>query len=151
MATTYVQPTQREMEEALQAPVYFKPVPNRVYGGEIVYDWPVRNGVVIRVCSSIVPGYGGRDVGKDAIRILVVHQAADHVFWQATRVHRTKNWSSNMLERVQAAWDFIKKMPACELCGTPLHSAISKAGNPYKKCVDKTCISKTPNPFRRGG
>jgi len=150
MSATYVQPTQSEMDQALQAPKYFKAVPNRVYGGEIIYEWAVRKGIVIRVCSSIVPGYGGRDVGKDAIRVLVVHAAADHVFWQATRVHRTQNWSKNMLARVHDAWEFAKAMPSCELCGTPLHAAISKAGNHYKKCVDLNCVSKTPNPFRRG-
>jgi len=149
MAANYVQPTQAEMETTLKVPEHFKRVPT-AHGGEIIYDWPVHRGVAVRVCSSIVPGHGGRAVGKDAIRVLVVHPEADHVFWQATRVHRTTNWAKNMMARVKEAWNFIKDMNKCELCGTPLHEAVSKAGNPYKKCVDLTCVSKTEKPFRRG-
>jgi len=148
MGTTYVQPTQSEMETTLKAGEVFWQAPQR--GGEIVYDWPVRKGVAVRVCSSIVPGVGGRAVGEDAIRVLVIHTASDKVFWQTTRVHRTKNWSKNMMVRVREAWEYIRALSLCEMCGTPLYQAVSKAGNPYKKCVDSTCVSKTDKPFRRG-
>lgn len=150
MAATYVQPTQAEMETALQVPLRFKRV-NNPLSGEIIYEWPVRHrNIVVRVCSSIVPGVGGREVGKDAIRVLVVHSKSDKVFWQATRVHRTMNWPTNMGSRLREAWDFIHSLPTCEFCTTPLYQSVSKAGNPYKICVDKACVLSTPKPFRRG-
>jgi ribosomal protein L24E len=149
VAATYVQPKQGEMEEALQVPRIFREVPD-ARSAEIIYEWNVRRGVSIRVCSSIVPGVGGRDVGKDAIRVLVVHSKSDKVFFQATRVHRTMNWATNMGVRVREAWDYIQSLPTCEHCGTPLFQSVSKAGNPYKLCVDKACVLSTPNPFRRG-
>jgi hypothetical protein len=150
VASNYVQPTRADMEEVLKVPEVFKTVKNPVFGGELLYGWTLPSGVAIRVCSSVVPGYGGRDVGKDAIRVLLVHAEANHVFYQTTRVHRTKNWRTNMHQRIREVYDMAKAMPRCELCRTPLHQAISKVGNPYRKCVDPVCVATTEKPFRKG-
>ena len=150
MASTYVQPTREEMEESLKVPAVFRAIKNPIPGGEIMYDWALPNGASIRVCSSIVPGYGGRDAGKDAIRVLLVHAQGEHVYNQATRVHRTKNWRANMHQRIREMYEMVKTFPRCEMCRTPLHQAISKAGNLYRKCVDPVCVSTTEKPFRKG-
>jgi len=148
MPPTYVQPTREQVETALKVPQHFKLVENPL-GSELLYDWPVRPGAWVRVCSSIT-GKVGREVGQDAIRVIVLNVEADHVFFKATRVHRTQNWQANMMRRVREAWDFVQAMKACEYCGKVLQEGISKRGNPYIVCVDKTCQSEHQGAFRKG-
>ena len=63
---------------------------------EKVYEKPMGAGK-IRIYST-VQGQQGRDVGKDAIR---VQYWVDGVkVYGATRVHRVKNWRSNVLSRI---------------------------------------------------
>ena len=148
MGSTYVQPTRAEMEHALKVPEHFK-LAHAPRSFELIYDWKVRPGAWVRVCSSIT-GSVGRGVGEDAIRVLVVNANEDHVFFKATRVHRTMNWQANMMKRVREAYDFAMAQPACEYCGRILQVGVSKKGTPYKVCIDKTCQGVHNGPFRHG-
>ena len=152
----YVRPLRHEMEEVLKVPEHFRLIANS-FGDELIYDWELPfksgegSGLCVRVCSSITPMQGGRDVGKDAIRVLLVNKKFDKIYDQAGRVYRTKNWREALKARVKEMFDKARDLDRCEHCNEFLPEGISKKnGKPYKYCVNPPCVAGTPHPFRRG-
>ncbi len=74
---------------------------------ERVYETPVGAGR-IRVYSTVA-GAVGRASGKDAIR--VQYWIGDQKVYGAKRVHRTKNWRKNLLQRTEEIRDSVETGP----------------------------------------
>lgn len=74
---------------------------------ERVYETPVGAGR-IRVYSTVA-GAVGRASGKDAIR--VQYWIGDQKVYGSKRVHRTKNWRKNLLQRTEEIRDSVETGP----------------------------------------
>lgn len=86
-----------EMEELLKVQ---KGWVKDVSGNEIIFVFPLKNGLEIRVASSLRNSDEGcRDCGQDAIRIFVPKRM------KSVRVYRTKNWRANLQARVMEAFN----------------------------------------------
>lgn len=90
---------------------------------ELVYGKVVSTGLTLRIYSTIVPGYGTRDKGEDAIRTLM--------FWSPNPkdrtikpklvgsekiVKRTQGWRDSLTDRIEKWQD--QAGPVCR-CGAP--------------------------------
>jgi hypothetical protein len=103
----YVHITQEEFENFMKSNLFecINPDQGR---GELVYAFMWGDGdYALKVYSSIVPGSGGRGVGADAIRTVLlartkqsIHNNSTYPVWKAKRVHRTKNWKVNLQQRI---------------------------------------------------
>lgn len=77
-----------------------------VSGKEVVYDYSMKSGVVVRVCTSLREGDDlARSKGKDAIRILAFNPSTKKGVRKSVRVYRTPGWSERVKAKVQ---DMIK-------------------------------------------
>lgn len=87
---------------------------------ELVYAKRVRHDLSLRVYSSVIPSYGSRKRGSDAIRVAL--------FWKSPkgeikkiatdrRVHRTQGWRKSLTTRI-SHWA-VGLMGTCQ-CGAPL-------------------------------
>lgn len=66
-----------------------------VSGNEIIFVFPLKSGLEIRVASSLRQSDKVcRSCGKDAIRVFVPTRM------KSVRVYRTKNWRDNLRDRV---------------------------------------------------
>ena len=94
---------------------------------EAVYQSPSINdeGCMIRIYSSVAYGEG-RDVGKDAIRAVLVDSEGRIYFNGVKRVHRVKRWRNNLLDRIDSMYEAkkelfkFKKPVECKKCGDKL-------------------------------
>jgi hypothetical protein len=91
---------------------------------EVVYDRIAKHGQArIRIFSTIaIHGGDGRKVGGDSIKVVLQVKRNDK--WEGAgkkfkRVHRTKNWKDNLLERIKAAAESVNKN-TCPICGAAL-------------------------------
>jgi hypothetical protein len=101
MAATYTVVTLDQMQDVLKASKGWKQVD--CSAREFVYEWkvPQRNGVVIRVYTSIHKDTSvGRRKGGDAIRVCAVDTNRDRGLVKSRRVHRTQGWRDNLRSRV---------------------------------------------------
>lgn len=72
----------------------------------------------LRVYTGIEPNGCSRDIGADAIRVVLAWRKADGtiaVVATAKRVHRVEGWRANLQQRL----DSIAVGPTCE-CGSPM-------------------------------
>lgn len=71
---------------------------------ELVYERPVNDCLSVRVYSSITEQLGGaRDVGEDAIRVVVWAIESKVIVASEKRVHRVRGWRSNLGDRIARA------------------------------------------------
>lgn len=71
---------------------------------ELVYERPVNDGLSVRVYSSITERLGSaRDVGEDAIRVVVWAIKSKVIVASEKRVHRVRGWRSNLADRIARA------------------------------------------------
>lgn len=85
---------------------------------EMVYQRDRAQDFVVRVYTTIAQGGVGRDVGKDAIRVQLVHTPTNKPVWTATRTHRTPGWQDRMLGRMKEAWTALRTVERCPDCRT---------------------------------
>lgn len=86
-----------EMEAVLKADKGWR---KEVSGNEIIFVFPLKNGLEIRVSSSLRNSDNNcRRCGQDAIRVFVPRRM------KSKRVYRTKNWRDNLRERVMETFD----------------------------------------------
>lgn len=85
---------------------------------ECVFERETENPCIkIRVYSSIARTSGqGRDVGKDAGRVVLIDQASGKPVWKAKRVYRTKNFLNNLRSRCRDAYKAVSGLPRCPVC-----------------------------------
>ena len=82
-----------------------------------VEAWPT---IVVRIYSSVSPGaIHARGNGKDAGRVVLIRKlegGKERVMWKAKRVHRTKNFLVNLVQRAREAYKRIcpDKCPMCQ-------------------------------------
>ena len=84
---------------------------------EIVYGKIVATGVCLRVYTTIESGVS-RACGEDAIRFVLVrknHAGVVKVIGTSKKVLRTRNWKSNMSQRIDS-WNE-QLGPTCHKCG----------------------------------
>lgn len=75
---------------------------------------------LLTIYSSIVPGDGSRDVGEDAIRVVLKTEGIP--VWSA-RVFRVEGWKKNLRERIEDARSIGRADSLnwqCPLCKKPL-------------------------------
>jgi len=106
MAARYVAIELNEVKELLKEEKGWKEV-DVANVHEHVFDWavPERDGVVVRVYSSISKDFGCRKVGADAIRICAVDVKRNRGLVKSLRVYRVPNWQERVKSRV---WKVIK-------------------------------------------
>jgi hypothetical protein len=67
---------------------------------ELVYDYPIRDGVVVRCATSVHVVRGvSRKKGQDAIRIYAVDIKNNNGYIKSKRVNRTQNWRENIKKK----------------------------------------------------
>jgi|14BtaG_2_1085337.scaffolds.fasta_scaffold05028_7 hypothetical protein len=117
---------------------------------EAVYDQGFGDhGCFVRVYSTIATGDVGRDVGKDAIRVVAVSPGGDVFLRPCKRVHRTKNWRKNLLDRIDSVHKLnpqFEERPCS--CGGTLRTRAGRHGaflgcSEYPRCR----ITAQPNPL----
>lgn len=138
MSATYVHISEEEMDDWMNAQMFRRV---EVEGTkEIVYEHDMDPNYApdcrIRVYSSIVPGEGGRKVGGDAIRVVLVDPTGYVWAKGFTRVHRTQNWRLNMLRRYETIfeepWNYKWAPPiTCSECGLEMRCRHGKKGSFY--------------------
>ena len=75
-----------------------------VIRGEVTYDVPLSDAVVVRVFTSVHQGGdAGADVGTDAIRIGLISAKSGRPLksGKMSIVKRTQGWASNLRERIE--------------------------------------------------
>ena len=117
---------------------------------EAVYDAPYGDGgCFVRVYSTIATDDVGRGVGKDAIRVVAVSPGGDVFLKPNKRVHRTKNWRRNTLDRIERIHEL---NPAFEerpcTCGGTLRTRAGRHGA-FLGCSNYPRCRITAQPTRR--
>lgn len=118
MGVRYVPRTEAEVRERLESAgfrqVWFDGV------RELVFEHLTANSDVrVRVYTSVAMGEDGsatRRVGEDAGRVVLVATGSNRPVWKSKRVHRTKGFLDNLLERCREAYraaSSLKKCPEC--------------------------------------
>ena len=117
--TTFVQFSSEDVFDVLTKVGFEHSNPDSPY--EMVFErkveaWPT---LIVRVYSTITPGASlARGNGKDAGRVLLVRklEGREKVIWKAKRVHRTKNFLVNLVQRAREAYKRIcpDKCPVCQ-------------------------------------
>jgi len=148
MAARYVEISAEEFESFAEEN-YFEQI-EYPRAREIVYAREAQAGHArILIFSSIHIGNGkGRDVGKDAVRVIVqakvdsnnvdtqtvnVSSETWRVIWKSKRVHRVKNWRKNLESRIVDAIDYVHPDP-CPECNNAMILREGKYGRFYS-CI----------------
>jgi ssDNA-binding Zn-finger/Zn-ribbon topoisomerase 1 len=93
---------------------------------ELIYAFMWHDGTyALKVYSSIVPAQNGsRDVGKDAIRVVLFVLIENEYMpkWKASRVYRTKGWRENLQQRIDEGLErgCEGRDYKCGNCGAPM-------------------------------
>jgi hypothetical protein len=119
---TYCNVTKAEMDDFL-LPQGFRSIslPNTV---ELVYGKRADQGgipLTLRVYTGILPGGESRQVGEDAMRVVLFMKAPDSRIVKlggSKRVHRVNGWRNNLQNRLDSWLDYLPK-DKCE-CGMPM-------------------------------
>lgn len=142
---SFVAITENEMDSFMKEkgfqPVPLEGVREKVYGKIVAKD------ICLRIYSSIVSGEA-RDVGTDAIRAVLASRQPTgiKVVGASRRVNRTKNWKTNLTQRIESWFEMIG--PACPKCGSATVERKGAYGTfwgccnfPNCKGVHKECAS----------
>lgn len=133
---TYIHITEKEFDDFMSENLFLHINPDQA--GEKVYAFMWHDAAyALKVYSSIVPGGGGRGVGSDAIRTVLMVKSPDGSMrptWKGKRVHRVANWKNNLQQRIDeglergcADVDNWK----CPQCDSPFVLRDGKHGNFY--------------------
>lgn len=110
----------------------------RSANSELIYTTTWHGGkYLLIVFSSIVPGEGSRDVGTDAIRLVLKSNSLP--LWKA-RVFRVEGWRKNLGDRIDDAKRvgmFYADKWQCPMCRSPLVKRKGKNGI-FVGCVSYT-------------
>lgn len=102
MAERYVKISREEMDEFMSSNFFTCINPDQ-RSQELVYfiTWGDDN-YALKVYSSILTISGGREIGADAIRVVMFinTNAGLKAMWKAPRVYRTQNWRKNLQQRI---------------------------------------------------
>ena len=105
MAATFTPITLSEIAKTLTRSFrILRPKPGPVVRGELTYDVPLSDKVVVRVFTSVHQGGdAGADVGTDAIRIGLMSSKSGRPLKAGKMpiVKRTQGWAINLRERVE--------------------------------------------------
>lgn len=116
MPPVYTNITKQEMDAVLLKQGF--EVVNIPHVYEYVYVKHIAN-MQLRVFSSIsLYDNHGRDVGKDAIRVVVLDTSNSKVKYGEKRINRTQNWKINLQERLNNWKDIVPEW--CDWCGAPM-------------------------------
>lgn len=128
MAARYVEIPAAEME-ALMVECGFE----RVYPPRTVERVYQRNRSATGTHAAIVPLFAirvyttitdredaSREVGTDAIRVVIVHVPTGKPVWTSTRIHRTQGWREKTRERMREAWKAASGIKRCAQCDAPM-------------------------------
>lgn len=78
-------------------------------GGEWIYEYKLKNGITIKVCSSIRTDTGySRGNGRDAIRICAYNRRTKRGVRGGIRVNRMKNWREILEKKVMRLFNELK-------------------------------------------
>jgi len=147
--TRYVPRTEQEVRDHLEA-AGFREVK---IGGtrELVFEHPTPNKKVrIRVYSSVVPNGGkntgtARGVGEDAGRVVLVASGSNRPVWKSKRIHRTKNFLENLLERCREAYRAVGLLVRCPACGEYMVERKARNGKKFLGCLKYPACKGTRN------
>ena len=107
MSAQYTEISLEEMDEFMQSEGFVKVAHNPLNGFEVQYDLMHKNGLRIRLFSTIdVRSDAGRGKGSDAMRLILI--APDESIIRGakfTRIHRVKNWRKNLMARYNQILD----------------------------------------------
>jgi hypothetical protein len=99
--------------------------------GERVYDVPVKDGLVVRIKSSI--GYAGisDDCGENSIRIWVVDSTTGNALIKKEDAWttRVKGWQTRMLDKIRKQYAKAQALRRCPKCGSWLTPRTGKYGD----------------------
>lgn len=113
---------------------------------ERVLYWPVKGkdfGVI--VWTSIVPGWGSREAGEDAIRVCVGTRAG-RVLSGTRRIHRTQGWRKRLTERVRESYLRARGWPTCSCGATMVERTQKTSGKAFLGCSTfPKCRQTRPN------
>lgn len=113
--TRYVQYTAREVRDILVCASFKEVRLPRVQ--ELVFERDSNNkDILIRVYSSIGPDGQGRKSGSDAGRVILLDRISQKPVWKSKRVHRTKNFLENLLQRCRDAYKAVSVLQTCPVC-----------------------------------
>jgi len=100
---------------------------------EIIYEIPTGDQKFnIRIYSSIdIRTNDSRDIGKDAIRCVLVDNKSKKPVSKAKRTHRTENWRDRLKEKIDTLREQINDIKICKTCGNPMIRRKGKYGDFY--------------------
>lgn len=112
---------------------------------ERTWEFDVNDSFSIRVYSTIDKrGDVSRDIGKDAIRCLIIDRSTQRILKMDARVHRTKNALPNMRDRCRELYKHIRDNQCG--CGGLLVTRSGKSGK-FLGCSNyPTCKNTKPIP-----
>lgn len=126
-----------------------------VFGKEIALSIPVHSEpqflIEIVILTSIINGESScRDVGQDAIRVLLIYTDADgngkEIVLDKKNIHRAvgKNGSAKdivnrALSAARELWKTVRVFKRCNLCGRPMVIKKGKIG-PFYGCLGFTIV-----------
>lgn len=134
MAARYVQWSEAQVRPVLEGAGFTQV---RVAGtSELVFERGTAEPKVrIRVYTTINPWGDGRAKGSDAGRVVLVGSGSNRPLWSAKRVHRTKGFLDNLLERCREAWHAASSLQRCPDCGAFMTVRESKrSGDKFLGC-----------------
>jgi hypothetical protein len=97
----------------------------------------------VRIFSSITKGDAvSREVGADAIRLVLLNAETGKPLGESVRVFRTKNALINARERARDLFREVLAHP-CEKCGTGFHRVIVKGQSKFRGCSNFPACTAT--------
>lgn len=112
----YTEIRQSEFEDLLNLQGYKWRKLEEPMAKEVIYLVEI-GGIGVKIFSSIVSGMS-RGVGADAIRIMGLDPISGlPVMSSESRVYRTDNWRSNVVQRIDSVREKMKDIQKCQICG----------------------------------
>tara|TARA_R110000822_G_scaffold197781_4_gene335833 strand:- start:15637 stop:16152 length:516 start_codon:yes stop_codon:yes gene_type:complete len=143
MSAQYTEISLEEMDEFMQSEGFVKVAHNPLNGFEVQYDLMHKNGLRIRLFSTIdVRSDAGRRKGSDAMRLILI-APDDSIIRGAkfTRIHRVKNWRKNLMARYNQILDAmdseaISYCPSfdCPKCPGTIRTLLAKQISTFMGC-----------------
>jgi len=99
---TYVEIPEKEMRT-----LFHKWEENTETRGELCFDHPIKNGIVIKCMTSVLDGIA-RSKGQDAIRLFAVDTVREKGYIKTRRVYRTTNWKDNIIKAYKDIYEQTK-------------------------------------------
>lgn len=112
----YTEIAQTEFEDLLNLQGYKWRKLDDNMAKEVIYLVDI-GGIGVKIFSSIVSGIS-RGVGADAIRVVGLDPVSGlPVISSGSRVYRTDNWRSNVIQRIDNVREKMKDIQKCQICG----------------------------------